>query len=79
MEGKKTLTNKSPEKIKWDNKEGIIFKKKISKKKDIDAFKKNTRTIYQKSEMYNFFMEFLLLIPKLKIFIFVLFLNLSSN
>ena len=29
VEGNKTLTNKSPVTIKWDNKEGIIFKKKI--------------------------------------------------
>ena len=29
IEGNKTLTNKSPITIKWDNKEGIIFKKKI--------------------------------------------------
>jgi YidC/Oxa1 family membrane protein insertase len=29
VEGNKTLTNKSPITIKWDNKEGIIFKKKI--------------------------------------------------
>ena len=29
IEGNKTLTDKSPITIKWDNKEGIIFKKKI--------------------------------------------------
>ena len=29
VEGNRTLTNKSPVTIKWDNKEGIIFKKKI--------------------------------------------------
>ena len=29
IEGNKILTNKSPITIKWDNKEGIIFKKKI--------------------------------------------------
>jgi YidC/Oxa1 family membrane protein insertase len=29
VEGNKTLTDKSPITIKWDNKEGIIFKKKI--------------------------------------------------
>jgi YidC/Oxa1 family membrane protein insertase len=29
VEGNKTLTDKSPVTIKWDNKEGIIFKKKI--------------------------------------------------
>ena len=29
VDGNKTLTNKSPVTIKWDNKEGIIFKKKI--------------------------------------------------
>jgi YidC/Oxa1 family membrane protein insertase len=29
VEGNKTLTNKSPITIKWDNKEGVIFKKKI--------------------------------------------------
>ena len=29
VEGNQTLTNKSPIIIKWDNKEGIIFKKKI--------------------------------------------------
>ncbi len=29
VEGNKTLTDKSPITIKWDNKEGVIFKKKI--------------------------------------------------
>jgi YidC/Oxa1 family membrane protein insertase len=29
VEGNKTLTDKSPITIKWDNKEGIVFKKKI--------------------------------------------------
>ena len=29
IEGNKTLTDKSPITIKWDNKEGVIFKKKI--------------------------------------------------
>ena len=30
VEGNKTLTDKSPITIKWDNKEGIIFKKKLN-------------------------------------------------
>ena len=30
IEGNKTLTDKSPITLKWDNKEGVIFKKKLS-------------------------------------------------
>ena len=35
VEGNRTLTDKSPITIKWDNKEGIIFKKKLNWMKSI--------------------------------------------